>query len=248
MKSILPVCEPIAPVQPAARSMVNHFALIPDGNRRWAKEKKLPDGEGHRRAFLEKAPELLSHIWNKGVHTATLWMFSHDNWKRSENEVKLLMLLYHDFLEIMMNMAGQMNISLVHMGRKDRLPVSLCKKITEVEIRTEGYSSHTLLFGIDYSGHDELLRAINQLLSEENVSMPLTPDKLAKLLDTSKTIYPYPDIVMRSSGEKRTSGFMPWQCAYSEYFFSPKNFPDLCTDDIDDVLKAYQLRDRRYGG
>lgn len=226
---------------------INHFALIPDGNRRWARARGLHPGEGHRVAFLEKAPELLKHIWANGIHTATLWMFSHDNWKRSEEEVDTLMELYRGFLRIMLLIAEEMQVSLVHLGRKDRIPVALLKEIHLAEFSTKHYDKHSLLFAIDYSGRDELFRMVKHLLVTGRGYETLTPEKLCQLLDTGEAQFPDPDIVMRTSGETRTSGFMPWQSAYSEYFFAPEYFPDLQVKDIDEVLRSYQNRNRRYG-
>lgn len=245
MKTGTSIYNPEYMSTPNPDQAIRHLALIPDGNRRWARSRGLSPLEGHRKAFLEKAPELLQHAWNKGIHTITLWMFSHDNWKRAPEEVAWLMELYEKFMHKAMDLAAEKQICLRHMGRRDLIPDSLRDTIIFAEHITRQHKKHELLFALDYSGRDELLRAISVAMRNP---APITPQKLESLLDTTGSRYPEPDIVIRTSGETRTSGFMPWQSIYSEYFFTTKYFPELQTSDIDEVLKAYHLRDRRYGG
>lgn len=223
---------------------ITHIAIIPDGNRRWARREGLAETEGHTRCFSETTPPLLEHLWKQGVHTVTLWMFSTDNWNRKRNEVNHLMLLFKSFLDEMEKMTIDLGISMVHVGRKDRIPSFLRDKVEESEMRTALNKNGSFVFALDYSGRDELQRALQKL-----DGFPVLDEGMdfARLLDTTKLCYPDPDIIIRTSGEVRTSGFMPWQSAHSEYFFLDKYYPDLNIRDLDQVISSFYKRNRRYG-
>lgn len=225
-------------------TMPRHIAIIPDGNRRWARKKGYNDSEGHAKGFLEVSPVLLKYLWTHGIHTVTLWMFSTDNWSRKPDEVNYLMILFDQFLDLMLKMADEYNLCMLHLGRKDRIPGELCDKIHMVESKTNKYNKGNFLFALDYSGRDEMERALHKFCSSGERH---DPESFSRFLDTGQVFYPDPEIIIRTSGEIRTSGFMPWQSIYSEYFFLTKYYPDLSTDDLDQVIKDYFNRDKRYG-
>lgn len=225
----------------------NHIAIIPDGNRRWARSKNLPAFEGHRRGF-DVAVKISRYIRTLGIHTLTIWAFSTENWKRTKEEVGYLMRLYAAMVDKYLKEAISDNVKIVHLGRKDRIPSYLLKKIERAEKETQSNQKHVLNIALDYGGHDEIVRAITRMNNEEGIkNNELTEQKFEVFLDTKEQPYPNPDIIIRTSGEQRVSGFMPWQAAYSELFFIEKHFPDLTEKDIDLVLDEYSKRQRRFG-
>lgn len=221
-----------------------HVAIIPDGNRRWAKGRGLPTFEGHRKGFtaLEK---IATYLRKQGVHTLTVWAFSTENWSRDTKEIAYLMEIYESWLRSNLKTALKDHIRIVHLGRKDRIPQSLRETLIEVEQKTQDFSTYYLAIALDYGGRDEILRAIQHVCASGIESV--TEDAFAKHLDTNHLPYPDPDLIIRTSGEQRTSGFLSWQSAYSEYIFLPKHLPDVSTDDIRACLDEYQRRQRRYG-
>lgn len=223
-----------------------HIAIIPDGNRRWAKEHGLSSLQGHKKGF-EVAQVLARKIRASGVPTLTFWAFSTENWKRDGREIKYLMQFYNKFLEKNLLGADDEKVRYIHLGRKDRLPKRLLNKIEKLESQTEKFKQYYLNFALDYGGHDELLRAVRKIIQKGVKSDAITEKVIEENLDTAYEPYPNPDLVIRTSGENRTSGFMPWQAAYAEYIFIDKYFPDLAEKDIDWAIAEYQRRQRRFG-
>lgn len=220
-----------------------HVAIIPDGNRRWAKEHNLPSIEGHRRGY-EIANELIHTGHKLGVRIMTLWAFSTENWKRAKDEVGYLMQLFEMMIDKNLKEAHQKKIRIIHLGRKDRLAHSLLRKIEKAEKETSHYIKRYLCIGIDYGGEDEMIRAITKASQTPG---DWTKEKLFQSLDTSELPQQQVDLVIRTSGEKRTSGFMPLQTAYAEYYFNALLFPDFNTIEFTKVLDDYSLRKRRFG-
>lgn len=229
---------------PSEQRPVRHVAIIPDGNRRWARREGINEKEGHTKCFLDVTPRLLRHIWKTEIHTVTLWMFSTDNWNRTKEETDHLMKVFYTFLDTMERIADAQCIAMVHLGRKDRIPFFLRKKIEDVEGNTAHHKGGNFLFALDYSGRDEILRAMEKMA---RAGIDQHGRIFESHLDTSHIANPDPDIVIRTSGELRTSGFMIWQSAYSEYFFIDKYYPDMCIQDLDNVIEEYYKRDKRYG-
>jgi undecaprenyl diphosphate synthase len=224
----------------------NHVAIIPDGNRRWAKEHKLPSLEGHRRGF-DVAVKIGKKIRSLGVHTMTIWAFSTENWNRTEEEVSYLMKMYETFFEKNLKQAMKEKVRIIHLGRKDRIPKQLLDKIQDSEEKTKNFKSYTLNIALDYGGRDEIIRTINKITESKKQKAKITENNLNQFLDTADQPYPNPDLVIRTSGEERTSGLMIWQAAYAEYVFLKKHFPDIKDDDIEFCIKEYSQRQRRFG-
>lgn len=224
----------------------HHIALIPDGNRRWAKEHRVSSLEGHRRG-MDTAVKISRKIRAMGVHTLTMWAFSTENWNRPPEEVKYLMVLYEKMVDANLKEALKDGTRITHIGRKARLPKKLLEKIINVEERTKEFTNYQLNIALDYGGRDEILRAIKKI-SDENIDIhSLTEENFGKLLDTNNQPYPEPDIIIRTSGEQRTSGLMIWQAAYAEYFFLKKYFPEFTEEDIEKIIEEYSQRQRRFG-
>lgn len=240
----------------------NHIAIIPDGNRRWAKSKGLPSLVGHQRGF-DTANKDLEYARDIGIHTMTFWGFSTENWNRSEEEIKYLMNLFEKMFKDNLERAEKNGVRIIHLGRKDRIPESLCETIIKAEKETLNYDKHDLNIAIDYGGHDEILRAIKKFY-EEVEKGKVNIDDLCKedghyagkypyyifknYLDTKDQKYPYPDLIIRTSGEQRFSGFLSWQMAYSEIYFAQVHMPDFGPEELQKAIEDYSQRDRRFGG
>ena len=217
----------------------NHIAIIADGNRRWAKEKGLPTFEGHRRGF-ENIKDLSKKAKQLGIRIITFWVFSTENWKRTQDEVGYLMDLAARVIDIQIKEAIQEETRIVHIGRKDRLPETLRIKIKNAEDITKQYSKYFFVMALDYGGHDEIMRAIQNMKDVHS-------EKIDDYLDTHILPCPNPDLIIRTSGETRLSGFMTWQSAYSEYYFSQLYFPDFGPDALEKAILEYGERKRRFG-
>lgn len=240
-----------------------HMAFILDGNRRWAKEHKLPSLLGHKKGF-EQAKSLLDAFLQRHIKYVTYFVFSSENWNRSAEEVSYLMNLFRDFFDGSIDYFNERGVRLVAIGNLQKLPEDLQEKVAEIEEATKSNASLTLVVAISYSGRDEIVRATRKIALEllEKVAegsmtaaevqqeiaaaASLDEQSFAAHLDTASAGIPYPDILVRTS-EKRISNFMLWQCAYSEIFFIDKYWPDFSPVDLDSVLEEFQKRNRRYG-
>lgn len=220
-------------------TLPRHIAIIADGNRRWAKNRGLPTFEGHRQGF-ENIKKLSKKAKNLGIQIITFWVFSTENWDRSQEEVGYLMKLAEKVIDIQKKEAIVEKTRIVHIGRKDRIPTLLRNKIEEAERDTKQFSQYYFVVALDYGGRDEIERAIEKMNRTGEQS-------LDNCLDTAVLPYPNPDLIIRTSGEQRLSGFMTWQGAYSEYYFTEKLFPDFNPDELEAAVLDYGLRKRRFG-
>lgn len=221
------------------KNIPNHVALIPDGNRRWAKEKGLPTYEGHQKGF-----QALINIGKEsrelGIKILTVWAFSTENWKRSSKEVGYLMKLYEIMLEKYLKEALREKIRIIHLGRKDRINHGLKKKIIAIEEKTKKFDKFYLCIALDYGGRDEILRAVEQIKN-------LNDKVFDKFLDTKDLPYPNPDLIIRTGGESRLSGFLLWQSQCSELIFVKKYLPDFKPEDFEGCINSFVKRQRRFG-
>jgi len=221
-----------------------HVAIIPDGNRRWAKAKGLIATQGHREAvrnnrlssFLQQAKELeIEHV--------SLWVFSTENWKRPKEEVDKLIALLLEKIGELKEIAQKENIRLNWLGRRDRVSEQLRKDFEQVIEETKNNDSLTFNLCLDYGGRDEIVRAVNKAIAKGE---PVTEENFGQFLDTHGL--PDPDLIIRTSGERRLSGLFPWQGTYAELFFANKFFPDFSPEDLAQAVNEFKSRQRRFGG
>ena len=224
------------------KNIPTHIAIIPDGNRRWAKEKNLPTLEGHRIGALN-FEKLLDAAKEKGVKVMTGWYFSTENWGRSEEENAYLFDLARKLTQQYKKKVYEEDIRFRHLGRKDRLPRDIVETLEKLEEDTKDKTSFTVCIGMDYGGQDELMRTF-QKLQEKNLKP--SKENIEANLDTADL--PMPDMIIRTGGDCRLSGFMSWQSAYAEFFFAPEYFPDFGPDKIKIAIDNYGNRERRFGG
>ncbi len=232
-----------------------HLAIIPDGNRRWARQQGLLPWQGHQRSAENFDAILQWCASDPRISVLTFWAFSTENWKRDASEVKKLMELLERYLRKERLRLKEKGIHLVHSGRKDRLSPSIATLLQEIEEETKSDPLFTFHIALDYGGKDEVVRAIQKLQTHQpervyppavEGSLPaVSDDDIRKHLDHPEL--PDIDLIIRTSGEQRTSNFFLWQSAYAEWVFLEKHFPDLTTEDIDEALKEYAKRKRRFG-
>lgn len=241
--SLSPVLATTLPTEPLI--MPKHVALIPDGNRRWAKEHGLPASEGHKRGY-QRIQEISEAAQELGIETMTIWGLSTENWlKRDSEEREYLFLLFMKMLRAVAREARKRNIRVRHLGRKDRLPAMLINYLKRIENSTQNNKSYQLNIALDYGGRDELVRAVKQMIDDGVPSDQIDEKLFSSYLDTKDGMDP--DFIIRTSGEQRTSGLLPWQGTYAEYFFSPLYLPDFSADEFKKAINEYGLRQRRFG-
>jgi undecaprenyl diphosphate synthase len=224
------------------KTLPKHVAIIMDGNRRWAREKGLPDVEGHRQGAVA-FEKLVNKARDIGIKCISAWAFSTENWKRSEEEISALFNIIEDMAKKYKDKCGKENVRFVHIGRKDRIPESLRQLIEQAEEETKQFNDFIITLAIDYGGHDELLRTIEKIKKENK---EITPEEIENNLDTASI--PRIDYIIRTGGEKRLSGFMSWQCAYAELYFTDTYFPAFTPERFEDAIEEFSKRERRFGG
>ncbi|MCR5011087.1 MAG: isoprenyl transferase [Lachnospiraceae bacterium] len=226
-----------------------HIAVILDGNGRWAKAKGFPRKLGHVQG-AKTIEEVCELMWNHGVEYFTVYAFSTENWKRSEEEVSALMTILREYMIKSIQRANDNNMRVRIIGEKSRLAEDIQESIAALEQATAENTGLKFTIAINYGSRDEITRAVRRIASkaaEGSISADsITEDMISAELDTAG--YPDPDLLIRTSGEQRISNFLLWQCAYSEFYFTDVLWPDFGEKDLMAALEAYAGRDRRYGG
>ncbi len=226
--------------------MIKHIALIPDGNRRWATEKGMPSVQGHRHAVETILPQLYDTLLELGIPYCTFWAMSPDNFKkRSSFEVNNLFGLLFHFFEAQLKDFKEKNIRVKIIGNLDELPDKVRQHLQKAMDETKDNTRMTFIIAMNYGGRDEIIRGIQQLVESDIKKEKITSESLTSLLDTADI--PDPDIIIRTGGEQRTSGFLLWQSEYTEYFFLDKFFPDFTPEDLKNCINQYEQRQRRFG-
>ncbi|KKP36387.1 MAG: Isoprenyl transferase, partial [Candidatus Roizmanbacteria bacterium GW2011_GWA2_32_13] len=203
-----------------------HVAIIPDGNRRWAKEKGKPTAEGHRYAAQTTLPNLINELIRLDIEYFTFWALSTENLTgRSKEELSHLFNLIRISLKSKYKEFKEKKIRLKIIGDLTKLPEDLQKEAYKITKETMSNKKITIILGLNYGGRDEIIRAISKIKNSEFRIQNLTKDNFGNYLDTKDI--PDPDLIIRTGGEKRLSGFMLWQSEYSELYFSDLYFPDF---------------------
>jgi len=226
-------------------NMPNHIALIPDGNRRWAKLHDVPPLEGHQ-AGAKTMHRVVDYLANRGIKYLTLWGFSTDNWKRSHDEVSSLFQLLAGWIEGDAPWLNTNGVQLRHIGRFDEVPQFLQLAINKAVELTQNNNGMTLTLAFNYGGRGELVDAVRRLIDKGIPSHLVDEKRFSSCLYTNGM--PDVDLVIRTADEFRLSNFMLWQTAYSEYFFTEALWPDFGVEELEKALKAYSERKRRFGG
>ena len=223
---------------------VRHIAFIMDGNGRWAKKRGMPREYGHK-AGAKTFERVLDRCGELGICAATFYVFSTENWKRSEREVGALMNLLEDYLDECQKQlkSGKKNVRFIFLGDKAPFSASLRKKMEDIE-KISRKNDRIVNLAINYGGRSELVNAFNTLAKEGKSD--IGEDDISNALYTSES--PELDMIVRTGGDIRISNFLLWQAAYAELYFIDKLWPDLTAEDVDKAIEEFNRRQRRFGG
>ena len=221
-----------------------HLGIIMDGNGRWAKARRLPRLAGHR-AGVDNIRPVLEGCGEFGVSMLTIWAFSTENWRRPRAEVQGLIRLLGETIDRQLDELHREGVRLNHIGRLDRLPKRLQKRVQEAIELTKDNTHITLNIAFDYGGRDEITHAVRRIIQDGVPPEDVTEELISHYLYTAGL--PDPDLIIRTSGEFRTSNFMIWQGAYAEYYVTPTYWPGFGKDELFEALQSYARRGRRFG-
>lgn len=221
-----------------------HIGFIVDGNRRWAKQHGLPAYEGHLAGYNALKDVALETL-HSGVKYVSAYVFSTENWKRSEDEVGHLMKLLLKMLKADLPAFIENNIRLRVIGSRDELSDALVEAIDDAEAKTANLDSGELVLCLNYGGHLEIADAVKKIVQSGVSAEDITPELVAQNIYAPDV--PPCDLIVRTSSEQRLSNFMLWRSAYSELMFVEKNWPDMTADDVAVILEEYANRNRRFG-
>jgi undecaprenyl diphosphate synthase len=222
-----------------------HLGIILDGNRRWARSQNLPTLEGHKKGY-ERLKDIAKYAFEQGVAYVSAYVFSTENWNRSQEEVDYLMSL---LLWVARNELKELNkrdIKVQFLGEKEKLSPKVIKAIENVEAKTAHNTGGTLLLCLNYGGKQEIATAVTNVLRKQPGITTITPELIEQNLYQPEV--PSVDLVIRTSGEQRISNFMLWRVAYSEFYFAKTPWPAFTTQELQAALDDYAQRQRRFGG
>ena len=230
------------------REVPKHIGIIMDGNGRWAKKRFLPRAMGHRQG-AQALDKLTKEAEGLGVEYITVYAFSTENWKRSKDEVDSIMGLLREYINRFFNDKKSI-LKIRSAGDLTALSPDLQADIEKLKEQSKDRPGMTLTIAINYGGRDEIRRAVTKIAEDVKAGKiqpeDINDQMISDNLDTAGI--PEPELIIRTSGEFRTSNFLMWQSAYSEYYITDKLWPDFNVEDLKDAIKAYQTRDRRFGG
>ena len=230
------------------REVPKHIGIIMDGNGRWAKKRFLTRAMGHRQG-AQALDKLTKEAEGLGVEYITVYAFSTENWKRSKDEVDSIMGLLREYINRFFNDKKSI-LKIRSAGDLTALSPDLQADIEKLKEQSKDRPGMTLTIAINYGGRDEIRRAVTKIAEDVKAGKiqpeDINDQMISDNLDTAGI--PDPELIIRTSGEFRTSNFLMWQSAYSEYYITDKLWPDFNVEDLKDAIKAYQTRDRRFGG
>lgn len=233
----------------ATKEVPKHIGIIMDGNGRWAKKRLLPRVLGHKQG-AKALDKLLNDAKGLGVEHITVYAFSTENWKRAEEEVSGIMGILREYINKYFRDYANSDFRVDSIGDLSALAPDLQKDIDELKEVSKDRTGIHLTIAMNYGGRDEIRRAVQKIAQEvkagEIEPEDITEELISNHLDSAGT--PDPELIIRTSGELRTSNFLMWQSAYSEYYITDKLWPDFNIDDLKEAINSYQNRDRRFGG
>ena len=230
---------------PNTNHIPNHVAIIMDGNGRWAEKRKLPRLAGHK-AGTDNIHRIIKSLTDSGVKYVTLYVFSTENWSRPSQEVDGLMRLIEESIDNEVQSLHAKGVRLLHIGRSDGVSQRLQNKVAQAIELTKNNRTLSVCIAFNYGSRAEIVDAIKSMICEV-----IAADKVDEAL-VSKYLYtadiPDPDLIIRTGGEMRTSNFLLWQSAYSEYYITPTLWPDFGPEELEQAFAAFGGRERRFGG
>lgn len=232
----------------APTDVPNHLAIIMDGNARYASKKGLPIQIGHK-AGAENVKKITKDCIELGIKFLTLYAFSTENWNRPKDEVEYLMRLLHEYLSLETDDLAKNGVRIVLSGNFDNLDPELKNKILEVENATKHNDKITLIIAFSYGARQEIIDTTKKIaiaIKNQNITIEDIDEKLFKSFLYNPNI-PYPDLLIRTAGDLRVSNFLLWQIAYTEFYFTPKLWPEFNKNELQNAIHNFNLRIRRYG-
>lgn len=220
-----------------------HIGIIMDGNGRWAQERGFPRTQGHVEG-LKAAKRIVRAASDMGIACLTLYVFSTENWKRAAEETSFIMGLVRQYLKAEFDFCRENRIRVRYAGDPSRLPLDIVRDIAEVSAETKDFPGTQVVLALNYGGRDEIVRAVKRAILDKQTDM--SEAVIGAYLDNPDI--PDPDLIIRTAGEYRTSNFLLWESAYSEFYISKKFWPDWTGDDLAFAVEDFKKRDRRFGG
>lgn len=225
-----------------------HVAIIMDGNGRWAKARGLPRTDGHREG-IKRIEEILKGAQDLGIKYLTLFAFSLENWKRPKYEVQALMRALDSYISRRLAQLQKNNVRLVVIGQREPVPDYLWKKLLKAQSQTQGNSGLTVILAFNYGSRQEIVDAARRIaeavLGEKMRLQDLNEEVFSEFLYTRGI--PDPDLLIRTSAQQRMSNFLLWQASYTELYFPKVYWPDFKREDLEEAVREYQKRERRFG-
>ena len=221
-----------------------HVGIIMDGNGRWAEQRGLPRIEGHRRG-AERSKEVIDVSIELGIKCLTLYAFSTENWQRPQSEVTILMKILESYLNNEFSALIRKNVVFRAIGEIWRLPENIQALIRAIEEKSANNTGMQLVAALSYSSRSEILRAVKNIMDAQINPEDLTEELFSSQLDTAGL--PQPDLIIRTSGERRLSNFLLWQSAYAELYFADTLWPDFDREEFILAIQDFQSRERRFG-
>lgn len=219
-----------------------HIGFILDGNRRWAKENGVTTFQGHNAGF-KRAKEIIDYAASQGLEAVTMYCFSKENWNRAKEEVDYLMDIFTNFVREYLDDLHNKKMKLRHLGDINGLPKKLAETIVKAIEKTKDNNGMVVQLALNYTGKDEIKRAVEKMIDD---NVPVTIENITANLDSAGVSDP--DLIIRTSGEQRLSGFLLWQSAYSEFYFPNVHWPDFTPEEFDKAVLDFSTRHRRFGG
>ena len=228
--------------------ILQHMAIIMDGNGRWAVKRGLPRSLGHKKG-AERVQEIARAAGEMGIKYLTLYAFSTENWQRSAEEVDALMGLLRQYLKSELSELQKNGVCIIFIGERDMLPADISEAMYRLEAETQNNDKMTLCIALSYGSRQEIVGAVRKiaaLAKRGDISPEEIDEKMFSDMLYTKGI-PDPDLVVRTSGEQRVSNYLLWQLAYAEFYFSDVLWPDFDREELEKIVKNFQTRERRYG-
>ena len=225
-----------------------HVAIILDGNGRWAKKRMMPRQYGHARG-AQVVEQICEDAYNIGIKYLSVYAFSTENWNRPDNEVKILMDIFSNYMVEKLEKVGQKNMKIRFIGERSRLDQGMIQKIEDLENSTKNNTGLNFTVALNYGSRDEMVRAMRKMAADVKEGKleieDITESKYTEYLDTAEL--PDPDLLIRTSGEQRLSNYLLWQLAYTEFYFTDVMWPDFDKEELAKAVDWYANRDRRFG-
>lgn len=233
-------------IKPDEHNIPKHVAIIMDGNRRWAAARGLGPVAGHEAAAKKAIEPIIDRAMERGIKFLTFWAFSTENWKRDKRELAGLFRIFRDGLKEKTKKLKEKGVRLQILGDISKFPKDIAKRAIEGVKKSMGNRKITVSFALNYGGRPEILRAVKKMLEDRLQPKKLTEECFSSYLFTREM--PDPDLIIRTGGEVRLSGFMPWQGIYAELYFTPVLWPDFSPREFDKAIADFRRRTRRFGG